>query len=175
MTLPTSMMACTSPDGRELFSSERMSIEAWMAPSFSELLFASSHPTDFLPSTDRHIPGQRIQRAVICRFIHPPENGLPGISKSGWKLISQQPEQAKDNVAGTCRVRHDLNGIKPYLLLQKPFQHKNGCQGPRYRWSQGTNLRRSCTKWCHALAEKFSIRPGIDRFYRRDNRQLQSY
>ncbi|GCW71005.1 Uncharacterised protein [Klebsiella pneumoniae] len=69
---------------------------------------------------------QFVQCTVICRFIHSPEYRFTGIGKPGGKLVSQQPEEAKNNVAGTGCVCHDLNRIQPCLLLQKAFQHKNG-------------------------------------------------
>lgn len=59
-------------------------------------------------------------------FVDPPEYGFTGISQPGRKLISQQPEQAKNDVTGTGRVCHNFDRIQPCLLFQKTFQHKNG-------------------------------------------------
>lgn len=47
-------------------------------------------------------------------FVDPPEYGFAGISQPRRKLISQQPEQAKNNVTGTGRDRQNLTYKKPY-------------------------------------------------------------
>lgn len=66
-------------------------------------------------------------------MVHSPENRSTGISQAWRKLVSQQPEKAKDKFAGTCCIGHNFGWIQPGLLFQKTFQHKDRVpQRPRY-------------------------------------------
>lgn len=63
-------------------------------------------------------PGQFIQCAVVGIFVDSPEYGFSGIRQPGRKLVSQQPEQAKNNIAGSCRIRGlTLSGTKTHVKI----------------------------------------------------------
>ena len=97
-----------------------------MVPSFSEpaIRIISSHWDSIL--TVQHIPGPAHSGhhnvpfylpARISPRLHRPDEGKTG---------SPVTRTGQNDIAGSCRVRHNFYRIQPGLLLQKPFQYKDG-------------------------------------------------
>ncbi|CAB5620024.1 Uncharacterised protein [Shigella sonnei] len=99
-------------------------------------------------------------------MVHSPENRSTGISQAWRKLVSQQPEKAKDKFAGTCCIGHNFGWIQPGLLFQKTFQHKDRVpQRPRYNDAMKAGIligHKVVPGDPSVITKVFAVRSGID-------------